>query len=1315
MLSKFSVKKPYTVLVGVVVILILGFVSVTEMTTDLLPNINLPYAVVMTTYAGASPEEVEETVTRPIESSMATISNIEEIDSVSSENYSLVIMSFSQETDMDSVSLEMRESLDQMESMWDNDSIGSPIIMKLNPNMMPIMVAAVSSDDMDSLELTDFIEQHVLSELESISGVASVTPVGEVQESIQVILRQDKINEMNEKIYEALDGKFDEARDQIADAKQELLDGQKELNEGWQKIRDGQKELEENEQKLADGKAEIADGRDTLNSKKTETADQLAQAQVQLLNVREKLVAKQEELAITEAAWKALKPVMDNILQKLKEIEAAVGESGGMDAVRAALEEYLEGYPDVKEKAEEILDQVSWSSEGLEQYIAQMESTISSGKAQLEAGLAEVDANLQRVISGNTTASIEMGSASAILEIMDTQLESAQAQIDSAKEQLDASIDTLKSSQEQLDEGRKQLADSEEELQDAIDDARDNASAENVLTADTVKALLAAQNFSMPAGYVTEDGIDYLVRVGNKVEDAGELNEVTLLDLGLDGLDPIVLSDVADVIVTDNREDSYAKINGNDGIMLSMQKQTGYSTGEVSDKINDRFTELEEEYESLHFTQLMDQGIYIDMIVDSVFNNMMSGAVLAILILYLFLKDIRPTFIIACSIPLSVLAAVVLMYFSGITLNVISLSGLALGIGMLVDNSIVVIENIYRMRSEGRSAKEAAIEGAREVSGAIVASTLTTVCVFLPIVFTKGITRQLFVDMGLTIGYSLLASLVVALTLVPAMGAGLLKNAHEKKHPFLDKVHAVYGRSIRIVLKHRALVLLAAVALLIVSTLAAVSNGTAFMPEMESTQMSASITLEEGSSLEDTGAVTDEVMARIMKIEGVTDVGAMVEGEGAMSMLSGGGNENEASVYILLDEKKDKTGEEIKREILEQTADLDCEIQVQTQNMDMSALGGSGISVRVSGKELDVLYDLANQVAAVVEAADGTENVSDGMEDTTQELRIVVDKAKAGAHNLTVAQVLQKVAAQIAEASSATTVSTDEKDYEVYVKSELTADYTREDVKNMVLRVTDSEGKTEKIPLADIADFEDGEGLQSIMRKDQTRYITVTADISDGYNIGLVGNAIEKKLNAMDIPKGYRVTLEGENEMINEAMVEVLKMLALAIAFIYLIMVAQFQSLKSPFIVMFTIPLAFTGGFLALAVSGMEVSVIAMIGFVMLSGIIVNNGIVLVDYVNQLRAGGMEKREALALAGETRLRPIVMTALTTILGLSTMAAGMGMGSDMAQPMAVVTIGGLIYGTILTLWIVPCVYDLLNSDKKGRKQRKGREHLEDGIR
>ena len=452
MLSKFSVKKPYTVLVGVVMILILGFVSVTEMTTDLLPNINLPYAVVMTTYVGASPEEVEETVTRPIESSMATISNIEEIDSVSSENYSLVIMSFSQETDMDSVSLEMRESLDQMESMWDNDSIGSPIIMKLNPNMMPIMVAAVSSDEMDSLELTDFIEQHVLSELESISGVASVTPVGEVQESIQVILRQDKINEMNEKIYEALDGKFDEARDQIADAKQELLDGQKELNEGWQKIRDGQAELEENEQKLVDGKAEIADGRDTLNSKKTETADQLAQAQVQLLNVREKLVAKQEELAITEAAWKALKPVMDNILQKLKEIEAAVGESGGMDAVRAALEEYLEGYPDVKEKAEEILDQVSWSSEGLEQYIAQMESTISSGKAQLEAGLAEVDANLQKVISGNTTASIEMGSSSAILEIMDTQLESAQAQIDSAKEQLDASIDTLKSSQEQLDE-----------------------------------------------------------------------------------------------------------------------------------------------------------------------------------------------------------------------------------------------------------------------------------------------------------------------------------------------------------------------------------------------------------------------------------------------------------------------------------------------------------------------------------------------------------------------------------------------------------------------------------------------------------------------------------------------------------------------------------------------------------------------------------------------------------------------------------------------------------------------------------------------
>ncbi|MDE7277241.1 MAG: efflux RND transporter permease subunit, partial [Lachnospiraceae bacterium] len=358
-------------------------------------------------------------------------------------------------------------------------------------------------------------------------------------------------------------------------------------------------------------------------------------------------------------------------------------------------------------------------------------------------------------------------------------------------------------------------------------------------TVDTVKSLLAAQNFSMPAGYVTEEGIYYLVRVSNKPEDIEALKKMPLINTEMDGVDIITLGDVADVFMTDNSGDIYANVNGAPGIMVTIQKQTGYSTGDVSDRILDKFEQLKAENEDLILITLMDQGIYIDFIMDSIINNVLFGAVLAVLILILFLKDWRPTAVVACSIPISLITAVVCMYFSGITLNVISLSGLALGIGMLVDNSIVVIENIYRMRSEGYSAKEAAVKGAGEVAGAIIASTLTTVCVFLPIVFTEGITRQLFVDMGLTIAYSLFASLLIAMTVVPAMAAGMLSRAREQKEgKFFGVLMKFYEKILRLSLRFKPIVLLLVIVLLIVSIKASFAKGTAFMPDMDSTQIS---------------------------------------------------------------------------------------------------------------------------------------------------------------------------------------------------------------------------------------------------------------------------------------------------------------------------------------------------------------------------------------------------------------------------------------------------------------------------------------------
>lgn len=1395
MLGKFSVKKPYTVLVAVVLVIVLGVVSFMKMSTDLLPNISLPYVIVMTPYPGASPETVEMVVTKPVEASMATVSNIEGISSVSSENYSTVILEFAQSTDMNAVSLEIRENLDQIKSYWD-DSVGSPIIMKLNPDMLPIMIAAVGNTQMTDAQVSEMTQNLVIPELESIEGVASASATGLFEESVNVIIRQEKIDAINEQVFAYIDDEMKDAEQELADGRQEIYDGQNELDEArteleetkqelidsQQELDDNAAELEDGKQKIEDGKAEIADnkaqleaGKSELANKKGETTAQLAAAETEILTAKADLEATKMHLTLELATAKTTIETSQGMINQIDAAVAAYPEAktaiGTISTVLEALkdESINEDLSNLQEPMKTVLVQMIQQDDlsGLNKTIVRqmLETTLSNlqqtvaavdaaggiaameeQKAQLaatiqmqqaavsamesqlpaiEENVSKLDSALNQLYQGNLTAAIEFANAQTTISIGELQLNSAEAQLEASEKQLEAGQEQLEAGQEQIDsaweqikEGEEQLndsaeqlkdalqqiADGEEELEEAREDAYDQADMNDILTVDTVKSLLAAQNFSMPAGYVTEEGIDYLVRVGDKPEDIEELKEMPLMNPEMDGVDVITLGDVADVFMTDNSDEIYANVNGAPGIMITIQKQTGYSTGDVSDKILDKFEELKEENKDLILITLMDQGIYIDLVMDSIVNNVLFGAILAVLILILFLKDWRPTAVVACSIPISIITAIVCMYFSGVTLNVISLSGLALGVGMLVDNSIVVIENIFRLRSEGCSAKEAAISGASEVAGAIMASTLTTVCVFLPIVFTEGITRQLFVDMGLTIAYSLFASLLIALTVVPAMAAGVLsKTKVQKESKIFGRLMEVYGKILELALRFKPIVLVLVLVLLVVSTMASFSRGVAFMPDMDSTQITMTLTMPKDTPLDDTAAVTDAVVEKLMAMEDVVDVGAMASSS-SLGMLSGGGNSasNETSVYVALREDKEKDNLEIARDIRKSIADIleenQAEVSIETSTMDMSALGGSGITVQVKGRELDTLQAIAKDIAAIMDSVEGTTEVSDGLEDSTGELRIMIDRDKAIEHGLTVAQIFQQIQVKLADAASATTLETEIEEYSVYVRHAKDIELTRELVKSLEIDRTMQDGKKEKIMLSDIASFESTEAPKAVNRIDQTRYIGVTAAIADGYNVGFVSEDVETALRNYDMPSGYSYTMSGENETITDAMEQVYLMLILALIFMYLIMVAQFQSLLSPFIIMFTIPLAFTGGFIGLFVSGSEVSVIALIGFVMLSGIIVNNGIVLVDYINQLRAGGMEKKEAIITAGRTRIRPVMMTALTTILALSTMAFSDDMGADMSKPMSVVTIGGLIYGTLLTLIVIPCIYDLFMREK-----------------
>ncbi len=1306
MLSKLSVRKPYTVLVAVVLVIVLGILSFSNMSTDLMPDMEFPYAIVMTTYPGASPEEIETAVTKPVEQAMASITNMKQVSSVSNSNMSVVILEFNENTDMNSATIDMRESLDTVSAQWD-DSIGNPTIMKINPDMMPIMVAALDYDNMDSVGVTEKAENDIIPELESVEGVASVSASGEVDKKIEVIIQKDKIKEMNQKVQDAIDGKLQDASDKIEKNKNKIQDGKDTLSDkqdqAADKLAKGEAKLDQSSEKMKKTLETINTNLKTIESKEKElkTAEkQVKTGQAQISTQKASLQATIKTLTATKTSLTQLQTSLSALTQQKQALEtqiAAVGETAELKSQLEAVNTQLtvmqqklteQGMTqdDLLGKITEVENGLSKAQEGMQTITAQ-EKKLAASKKQLKSGKKKIAAGKAKLLDAKDK--LEKGQIS---------VEEAKNEI--SKQKVLVAI-KLSVAEVQVNTGESKLDEAEKQLKDSKKTTKEGADLKKIITKSMVENILKAENFDMPAGYITDNEASYLVKVGEKVESQKDIENLVICDMGFDDLDPIRLSDVADIAVTDNSKDVYTMVNGNPAVALTMEKATGYSTGDVTKRLESRLDQLEKDNEGLHTTILMNQGLYIDLVVDSVVDNLLYGALFSIIILLLFLKDLRPTFIVACSIPLSVVAAVVLMYFSGVTLNVISLSGLALGVGMLVDNSVVVIENIFRLRNEeGYSIKEASIEGAKQVGGAILASTLTTICVFAPIVFTEGITRQLFTDLALTLAYSLLASLVVALTLVPAMSQGMLRKVKNNPNKLIIKIQNVYGKVLSVLLHKKIFVLLGALALLVVFALLSVSRGTAFMPEMRSTQMTATISIpkdDDTMSKQDLYEKSNEVMEQFLKVDGVETVGAMSGGGGMMSMMSDGSDS--ISVYMLLNEDNKRSNQDIKKEMEEKVKNIPCDVSIEASAMDMSSMFGSGITMRIKGKDLDKIQKISEDIMKQLEGIEGITEITNGMEDASQEFRITVKKDKAMEYSLTVAQVFQQINARVKEASSATTLSTDTEDLDVYVNDEKDEKLKRSDIEKMKIEYTDSQTqKTKKVKLSKIADFSMADTPSSINRINQTRYMTVSLTLGDDYNVGLVSNDVHAVLDKYEMPSGYELEFTGEDETINESIKQVALMFIVGVIFMYLIMVAQFQSLLSPFIILFTIPLAFTGGFMGLWISGSEVSVIALIGFVMLSGIIVNNGIVLVDYINQLREQGMTKYEAIVEAGKTRLRPILMTALTTILGLLPMIISSDSGSDMIRPMSIVTIGGLIYGTLLTLFVVPCIYAILNRKK-----------------
>lgn len=1336
MLPKLSVKKPMTIFVAVIVVIVLGIVSVFKMTPDLLPNMDFPYAIILTTYPGQTPETVESVVTKPLEQSLSTIDGVKTITSTSSDNYSILTLEFEDGTNMDTATVDMRGNLDTIKDAWP-DGVGSPYLMKINPNMMPVAMVAVDYDGYDTVQISDYVNSELKNQLEGIDGVASVSTKGIVTQKENVIISQTKIDALNAKINDALNDKFGDAEKKISDAKKELQDNISKAEQGSdtieQSINDLNSQQEEVAKQLADAQGKAQSGyTEILNAKMqlldqqqslTATKQTLTIAYQTLTQIKEKLDSLQDEKAQLTQQIETFEKIYNDYkdaLSKLANPDLTDEQLAQVRAILAKIDEELDKYGFPKEELEERLNNAKNALTNVDKAITQTvealkgldttEEKLDDTIAEIADKISQVDGGITQIAAAVKGLDNNTVSVNQALSEIEKQQSLAAYQLSGGLSALNTKQSEVNSALTQLNSAQEELKSASDELSDQKDKAKKAADMTNTVTISNVSNILTAQNFSMPAGYVSDDeNIKYLVRVGDKIDGDKEMQSLALFDTGIDGIGVVKLSDVADVFIADDSDEVFTKINGNSGVVFSFSKQSDAATATVSENIAKKLNSLTQENEGLHFTTLMDQGDYIDIIINSVLQNLLMGAVLAIIILYLFLRDIKPTLIVALSIPISVIFALVLMYFSGVTLNMISLSGLAIGVGMLVDNSVVVIENIYRLRNLGVPPVKAALNGAKQVAGAIASSTLTTICVFFPIVFIEGLTRQIFMDMALTITYSLLASLIVALTLVPAMGQRMLRKVKPVKHGMFDKMLGGYEKSIRFVLKHRAIALIAAVVLLFGSMFGAVARGFSFMPNMASTELSVTVSLDDSATMDDTIDAAQNLLDTLSEYDEFETVGVMTGSTTSLMGLTGSVSSSDADkgsvmAYAVFKDDKVKNSESISKEIEAELQSIDGDVVVSgsSSSSSMSAmLGNDGVSIKLYGDDLKTLQNTAKDMAEKLAAVDGIDETDNGIGATSGEIKVTVDKTKAAKKSLTVAQVYQQIAAAIASETTSSTLTNSGKDLDVVVIKDENSDVTKNNIKDIKLTYTDKEGNEKTTKLSEVAEISDSESMNSITRSDQKRYIKVSGTLKDGYTNTDVSNKAKAVFDDYKLPDGCSIEYSGSNESTMEAVNQMLLMMLLGVILIYLIMVAQFQSLKSPFIIMFTIPLAFTGGFLGLLITGFDVSVVALLGFVMLCGIIVNNGIVLVDYINNLRLEGKERREAIVEAGKTRMRPILITAITTVLGLSTMALGIGTGSEIMQPIAIVCIGGLLYATIMTLYIVPVIYDIL-SKKELRK-------------
>ncbi|NMA67808.1 MAG: efflux RND transporter permease subunit, partial [Desulfitobacterium sp.] len=834
------------------------------------------------------------------------------------------------------------------------------------------------------------------------------------------------------------------------------------------------------------------------------------------------------------------------------------------------------------------------------------------------------------------------------------------------------------------------------------------------LNISTIAGILGAENLNLPGGVVQKGNQELTIRTTAEFQSIKEIEEI-LIPLNNGG--QVKLKDIADVKMGQTETTTISRTNGLESINISIQKQSGTNTVTVANDINKAITELQQEFPQVNWYIAYDESDYIKETINSVLNEALMGGVLAVLVLFVFFHNLRTTFITATAIPIAIMTAIAGLYFLDVSINMMTLGGISLAMGRLVDDNIVALENIYRFRQMGYSKFDAAVKGVSEVAMAITASTIVTVAVFLPIVFVEGITATLFRDLALTVGISLFASLLVSLTLVPALSAKIMKvgvipegrrgllglgDAFGRGFDYLfAKVEKGYRRFLNYALGHRKTIVFSSILIFLLSGASIVFVGAEFMPESDAGQINVNVTLPDGAQLEETDEIVGIIEGNCAEIPEIKAVFAQVGSAGAMSFS--GSSENQGSLIIELVplDERERSVWEVIEELRFKTRDI-AGAEIDVSAMDTMMLGSSvPIDIAIKGDDLDQLQGIATDFEEIISSVEGTRDVTNSMSEGIPEVQVMIDRDRASQYGLTAYQIASGLRGTLS-GTTATTYRYEGKEINVVLKGD---EVFKESLANLEQTPLATPFGT-SIPLSQVAEVSIERGPVAIERADQARVIHVTSDIVDR-DLTSVTDEVQAKLADYPLPSGYSYEFGGEYDEVVEAFTDLALALMLAIILVYMILAAQFESLIHPFTIIFSLPMGFSGGLLGLWITGYALSVPAFIGMILLVGIVVSNAIVLVDYINKRREMGEEREEAIKQAGPIRLRPIIMTTLTTLFGLIPLSLAIGEGAELMAPMGIVVVFGLMLSTVSTLILVPVIYTL-NEDLKNFFKKLGKK-------